>query len=164
MAITTVWQLDMEEVRRMIAEILTLPDERVFDANNMQDVSELDYFVTVLNSHQLDIGTEIKFNGKDEEEIISTLKEVNISINAYGKNSYQLLCKLTQSMRLTSVWQRLKRLGMGYLRCSEIRSLPTAIDGGEEQRAEVDLIFSINSIIKANVKCGKTVNFNLIRG
>ena len=67
-------------------------------------------------------------------------------------------------MRLTSVWQRLKRLDMGYLRCSQIRSLPTAIAGGKEQRAEVDLTFSINPIIKANVKRGKTVNFNLIRG
>lgn len=154
----------MMEVRHMIAEALTLPNERVFDANNMQDVSELDYFVTVLDSYQSDIGTEIKFNGEDEEEIASTLKEVSISINAYGKNSYQLLCKLTQSMRLTSVWQRLKRLGMGYLRCSQIRSLSTAIAGGKEQRAQVDLTFSINPIIKANVKRGKTVNLNLIRG
>ena len=154
----------MMAVRRMIAEVLTLPESIVFDSNNMQNVSKLDRFITVLNSYQSDIGTEIKFNGANEEEIASTARELTISVNAYGKNSYDLLCKLTESMRLTPVWQRLKHLGMGYLRCSQIRSLPTAIAGGKEQRAQVDLTFSINPIIKANVKRGDTVNFNLNRG
>lgn len=148
----------------MIAEVLTLPESIVFDANNMQDVSRLDRFITVLNSYQSDIGTEIKFDGVNEEEIASTVREVTISVNAYGKNSYDLLCKLTESMRLTPVWQRLKSLGMGYLRCSQIRSLPTTIAGGKEQRAQVDLIFSINPIVKISVNRGDTVNFNLIRG
>ena len=154
----------MTEVRRMIVEVLTLPESIVFDANNMQDVSRLDRFITVLNSYQSDIGTEIKFDGVNEEEIASTARELTISVNAYGKNSYDLLCKLTESMRLTTVWQRLRRLGMGYLRCSQIRSLPTTIAGGKEQRAQVDLIFSINPIVKISVNRGDTVNFNLIRG
>jgi hypothetical protein len=154
----------MVAVRHTIAEVLTLPKELVFDANNMQDVSKLDHFVTVFNAYQSDIGTEIKFNGIDEEETASTVREVTISVNAYGKNSYDLLCKLTESMRLTPVWQRLKSLGMGYLRCSQIRSLPTTIAGGKEQRAQVDLIFSINPIVKISVNRGDTVNFNLIRG
>lgn len=154
----------MTEVRRMIAEVLTLPESIVFDANNMQDVSRLDRFITVLNSYQSDIGTEIKFDGVNEEEIASTARELTISVNAYGKNSYDLLCKLTESMRLTPVWQRLKHLGMGYLRCSQIRSLPTTIAGGKEQRAQVDLTFSINPIVKVSVNRGDTVNFNLNRG
>ncbi|WP_143413955.1 hypothetical protein [Gilliamella sp. N-G2] len=164
MAITTVSRLDMMEVRRTIAEVLTLPESIVFDANNMQDVSRLDRFITVLNSYQSDIGTEIKFNGVNEEEIASTARELTISVNAYGKNSYDLLCKLTESMRLTPVWQRLKHLGMGYLRCSQIRSLPTTIAGGKEQRAQVDLTFSINPIVKAQVNRGDTVKFNLEKG
>lgn len=154
----------MMEVRRTIAEVLTLPESIVFDANNMQDVSRLDRFITVLNSYQSDIGTEIKFNGVNEEEIASTARELTISVNAYGKNSYDLLCKLTESMRLTPVWQRLKHLGMGYLRCSQIRSLPTTIAGGKEQRAQVDLTFSINPIVKVSINRGDTVNFNLKRG
>lgn len=148
----------------MIAEVLTLPESLVFDANNMQDVSKLDKFITVFNSYQSDIGTDIRFNGTDEEEIASTLREVTISVNAYGKNAYEILCKLTASMRLTIVWQRLKRLGMGYLKCSQIRSLPTTIAGGKEQRAQVDLTFSINPIIKAHVNRGDTVKFNIERG
>lgn len=154
----------MMAVKRMIAEVLTLPESIVFDANNMQDVSKLDRFITVLNSYQSDIGTEIKFDGVNEEEIASTARELTISVNAYGKNSYDLLCKLTESMRLTPVWQRLKHLGMGYLRCSQIRSLPTTIAGGKEQRAQVDLTFSINPIVKVSVNRGDTVNFNLKRG
>lgn len=164
MAITTVSRLDMTEVRRMIAEVLTLPESLVFDANNIQDVSKLDKFITVLNAYQSDIGTEIKFKGADEEEIASTLREVTISVNAYGKNAYDMLCKLTESMRFTFVWQRLKRVGMGYLKCSQIRSLPTTIAGGREQRAQVDLTFSINPIVTAPVNRGDTVNFNIERG
>ncbi|OCF97200.1 hypothetical protein A9G08_10000 [Gilliamella sp. wkB195] len=129
----------------------------------MQDVSKLNKFITVLNAYQSDIGTEIKFKGA-EEEIASTLREVTISINAYGKNAYDMLCKLTESMRLTVVWQRLRRLGMGYLKCSQIRSLPTTIAGGKEQRAQVDLTFSINPIVKAPVNRGDTVKFNIERG
>ncbi|WP_141673948.1 phage neck terminator protein [Gilliamella sp. wkB195] len=142
---------------------MTLPESLVFDANDMQDVSKLNKFITVLNAYQSDIGTEIKFKGA-EEEIASTLREVTISINAYGKNAYDMLCKLTESMRLTVVWQRLRRLGMGYLKCSQIRSLPTTIAGGKEQRAQVDLTFSINPIVKAPVNRGDTVKFNIERG
>ncbi|OCG10905.1 hypothetical protein A9G09_11820 [Gilliamella sp. wkB292] len=130
----------------------------------MQDVSKLDKFITVLNAYQSDIGTEVKFKGAEEEEIASTLRETTISVNAYGKNAYDMLCKLTESMRFTFVWQRLKRLGMGYLKCSQIRSLPTAIAGGKEQRAQVDLAFSINPIVKAPVNRGDTVKFNIERG
>lgn len=162
--VTTVSQLDMTEVRRIIAEVLKLPESLVFDANNMQDVSKLDKFITVLNVSQSDIGTEIKFKGADEVEIASTLCEVTISVNAYGKNAYDMLCQLTESMRFTVVWQRLKRLRMGYLRCSKIRSLPTAIAGGKEQRAQVDLIFSINPIVKSPLNRGDTVKFNLEKG
>lgn len=148
----------------MMAEVLTLPESLVFDANDMQDVSNLDKFITVFNSYQSDIGTEIKFNGEDEEEIASTLREVTISVNAYGKNAYDMLCKLTESMRLTTVYRQLKKIGMGYLRCSQIRSLPTAIAGGKEQRAQVDLTFSINPIVKATLNRGDTVKFNIKRG
>lgn len=153
----------MTALRHMIAEVLTLPESLVFDANDMQDVSKLDKFITVFNSYQSDIGTEIKFKGA-EEEIASTLREVTISINAYGKNAYDMLCKLTESMRLTVVWQRLRRLGLGYLKCSQIRSLPTTIAGGKEQRAQVDLTFSINPIVKAPVNRGDTVKLNIERG
>lgn len=154
----------MTALRRMIAWVLTLPDDLVFDANNIQDVSKLDKFITVLNAYQSDIGTEVKFKGAEEEETASTLREVNISVNAYGKNAYDMLCKLTESMRLTAVWQRLKRLNMGYLKCSQIRSLPTTIAGGREQRAQVDLTFSINPIVKSPLNRGDTVKFNLEKG
>nr|WP_143421881.1 hypothetical protein [Gilliamella mensalis] len=148
----------------MIADILTLPESLVLDANDIQDISEQDTFITVLNAYQTDIGTEVKFNGTDEEEIISTLCEVTISVNAYGKNAYDMLCKLTESMRLTVIWQRLKHLGMGYLKCSQIQSVPTTIPNGTKQHAQVDLTFSINPIVKVQVNRGNTVKFNIQRG
>ncbi|MDF7667447.1 hypothetical protein PT273_06270 [Orbaceae bacterium ESL0727] len=161
MAITTVSRLDMTEVRHMIAEVLSLADDIVLDANDRQNVANLNSYITVLCSDQLDIGTEVCYDGNNELEIASTLKEVTLSVNAYGKNADDLLCKLTESMRFTSVWQRLKRLKMGYLRCSPVHNLPADTATDNQQRAQVDLIFSTNSITQAEVKRGDSVKFNL---
>lgn len=161
MAITTAWRLDMKAVRQMMAEVLSLPDDRVIDANTEVDVSKMSFFITVLVMSQDSLGSEIIYDGDQELEKLSNLSELTLSINAYGINSYEAINKLVMSMRLDFVYSRLKRLGVGYLRASQIRSLPMAISGGKEQRAQVDLVFSINNRLNANVKRGDDVTINL---
>ena len=161
MAITTVWRLDMKEVRQMMAEVLSLPSDRVIDANSEVDVSKMSFFITVLVMAQDDLGSEIIYNGIEEVEKLSNLSELTLSINAYGANSYDAINKLVMSMRLHFVYSRLKKLGIGYLRSSQIRSLPVTISGGKEQRAQVDLVFSISNKLNADVKRGDTVQINV---
>ena len=161
MAITTVWRLDMKVVRQMMAEVLSLPSDRVLDANAETDVSKLSYFLTVLAIGQSDLGSEIIYNGKDEVEMLSNLSELTLSINAYGIGSYEAINKLVMSMRLNAAYSRLKSMGIGYLRSSQIRSLPVAISGGKEQRTQVDLIFSISNKLNADVKRGDSVKINV---
>lgn len=161
MAITTVWRLDMKEVRQMMAEVLSLPNDRVIDANNEVDVSKMSFFITVLVMAQDDLGSEIIYNGDEEVEKLSNLSELTLSLNAYGANSYDAINKLVMSMRLNFVYSRLKRLGIGYLRSSQIRSLPVTISGGKEQRAQVDLVFSISNKLNADLKRGDTVQINV---
>lgn len=151
----------MKEVRQAMAEVLSLPNDRVLDANEETDVSKMSFFMTVLAMAQTDIGSEITYNGSDEVEILSNLSELALSINAYGQNSFEAINKLVMSMRLDFAYSRFKRLGIGYLRSSSIRSIPTAISGGKEQRAQVDLMFSINNVLKADVKRGDTVEINV---
>lgn len=159
MPITTVSKLEMTEVRRLIAEILSLPETIIFEEDNIPDVSLLDKFITVLNMSQTQIGKEILYYGEDEEEVISILKEATITVKAYGKDAYEQLCKLTESMQFTPVWQKLKKLRMGYLRCSDIENVSTTSADETVQHAQVDLIFSINPIVKTSVKRGDSVNF-----
>lgn len=161
MTIISVSRFDMIEVRRIIADILMLPETIIFDVRNIEDVSNIDNYLTVFDTNETDIGTEIRYNGEDEEEIVSVLKEITITVDAYGNDSYEMLCKLTESMKLTPIWQRLKQLSMGYLRCSEIRSLPMTSEVEIKQHAQVDLIFSINPIVKTSIPRGDNVKFKL---
>lgn len=161
MAITTVLRLDMKEVRQMIATVLSLPSDRVIDGNEEVDVSKLGFFITVLPIMQDDLGTEVIFNGVEEVEKLSNLSEMTVSVNAYGKNAYEVINKLVMSMRLDFAYRELKRIGIGFLRASQIRSLPTAISGGKEQRAQVDLIFSINNRLIADVNRGDSVEISI---
>lgn len=151
----------MKAVRQMMAEALSLPDDRVIDANSEVDVSAFSFFITVLAMSQNDLGSEIIYHGVDEVEMLSNLGELTLSINAYGVNSYEAINKLVMSMRLDFIYSRLKRMGVGYLRASQIRSLPASISGGKEQRAQVDLIFSISNQLKADVQRGDDVNINV---
>ncbi|QHJ84908.1 MAG: hypothetical protein [Caudoviricetes sp.] len=141
----------------MIAEVLSLPENLVIDANSEVDVSALSYFITVIESYHSEIGQEINYDGDEEKEVLNSIREVTISVNAYGLNSYEIISKLTASMNLTPVWQALKDLGIGFLRSSQVRNLPTTIAAGKENRAQVDLIFSINHIIQADVRRGDYV-------
>lgn len=150
----------MREVRQMIAEVLSLPSELVLDAASQIDVSKLTHFVTVIDSYQNEIGSSVHFNGINEIESVSSVREVAISVNAYGLNAYDLINKLVSSMKISHIRQRLRKIKLGYLRASQVRHLPTAIAGGKEQRAQVDLIFSINHKIQANVNRGDSVQIN----
>lgn len=151
----------MKAVRQTMAEALSLPDDRVIDANSEVDVSKISYFITVLMMAQDDLGSEIIYDGINEVENLSNLSEITLSINAYGQNAYEIINKLVMSMRLDFIYSRLRRLGIGYLRSSQIRNLPVAISGGKEQRSQVDLIFSISNKLKADVKRGDDVTINL---
>lgn len=145
----------------MMAEVLSLPDSRVINANDEIDVSTFDYFIIVLAMTQDDIGSEIIYDGDNEVEKLSNLSELTLSINAYGANAYEAINKIVMSMRLDFVYSRLRRLGIGYLRSSAIRSLPASISGGKEQRSQVDLVFSINNKLHADVKRGDLVHINV---
>ena len=161
MAITTVLRLDMKALRQMMAEVLSLPSDRVIDGNEEVDVSKMSHFITVLPIIQDDLGTEIIFDGKAEVEKINNLSEMTVSVNAYGRGANEILNKLVMSMRSDFVYRSLRGIGVGYLKASQIRNLPTAISGGKEQRSQVDLIFSINNRLIAEVKRGDNVEISI---
>lgn len=148
----------MTAVNRTVAVVLQLPDDRVINAEDEIDVSSFDYFITVFNTYETETGAEIKFNAIDETETVTASREVTLSINAYGHNARQIIEKLVSSMRFSSTAKHFTKIGLGFVSSSQIRSLPTAISGGKEQRAQVDLIFScIHRLQDDDVNRGETV-------
>ncbi|HGN1344041.1 TPA: hypothetical protein ACKRMM_005880 [Pseudomonas aeruginosa] len=157
MAITTLSQLDMREVRRTIAEVSQLREKLVIDGDDETDVSDWEYFISVNRLPSEPIGTEIKFDATNEKEIVTSTYETSISINAFGKNAYLIIEKLSTSIRTSYAQQLFKRIGVGVVRSSQIRNLPTAIAGGKEQRAQFDLVLSHIHRIEAPLNRGESV-------
>ncbi|PVZ86708.1 hypothetical protein C9426_14930 [Serratia sp. S1B] len=140
---------------------MQLSDERVIDGNVETDVSALDYFVSI-NSIASDlIGEEIKFDGINETEVITSTRETTVSVNAFGKNAYQLIEKLSSSLSTHYAQQQFKKLGAGIVRKSSLRNLPTSIAGGKEQRAQLDLTLSHIHRINTPLNRGDSVDITL---
>jgi len=157
MKITIVSQFDINKIRQLIADILSLPNYQVIDIGQPHDLTTYSQFITVLIKSQYEIGCEVDYDSSKEIETISSLNELTLSVNAYGTNGYDEMNKLISSMNLTSVWDRLKTMNIGYLRSSQIQTLSTDTSDVKEPCAQVDLIFSINNVTQADVKRGESV-------
>ncbi len=147
----------MREVRRTIAEVSQLREELVIDGDDETDVSDWEYFISVNRLPSEPIGTEIKFDATNEKEIVTSTYETSISINAFGRNAYLIIEKLSTSIRTSYAQQLFKRIGVGVVRSSQIRNLPTAIAGGKERRAQFDLVLSHIHRIEAPLNRGESV-------
>lgn len=161
MAITTLSRLDMKAVRRAIAKVSQLRDDDVIDGNGETDVSGRKFFISVNQLTSDPIGTEIKFDGLNEKEIITTTRETIISVNAFGNNAYILLENLSTALSTHFAQQLFKSTGAGIVRKSQIRNLPTAIAGGKEQRAQIDLTLSHIHRMEAPLNRGETVDITV---
>ncbi|MGV8004322.1 hypothetical protein QPK14_20215 [Photorhabdus temperata subsp. temperata] len=158
---TTLSQLDTKAVRRTIATVLKLPESVVLDADGETDVSDMQSFITVNRVTSELMGEEYKFNAKKEVEIITVTRETLISVNAFGKNAYLLIEKLASVLSTSYAQTLFKRLGAGIVRKSQVRNLPTAIAGGKEQRAQIDLTLSHIHRIETSVNQAKTVDITV---
>ncbi|MEK2481918.1 hypothetical protein AAAA28_01455 [Providencia stuartii] len=154
----------MKAVRRVIAKVSQLPEDRVIDGNGEADVSTWKYFISVNQLTSDPIGTEIKYDGLNEKEIITTTRETIISVNAFGNNAYLLLENFSSALSTHFAQQLFKTIGAGIVRKSQIRNLPTAISGGKEQRAQIDLTLSHNQRIEAPLNRGESVVITTQKG
>lgn len=154
----------MRAVRRTIAEVSQLPEDKVIDGNGETDISKWKYFISVNQLTSEPIGTEIKFDTTNEKEIVTSTYETSISINAFGRNAYLIIEKLSTSIRTSYAQQLFKQIGVGVVRSSQIRSMPTAIAGGKEQRAQFDLVLSHIHRIETPLNRGGSVVITTQKG
>ncbi|EQC1411723.1 phage neck terminator protein [Providencia rettgeri] len=158
MGITTRSQLDMKALKHAIATVLKLPEDVVIESHSHVDVSKLNHFITIgVISSEL-IGEENRFDAANELEIITASRSTTLSINAYGANAYQLIEKLSSVLATHYANQIFKQLvDASVLKKSEVRNLPTAIAGGQEQRAQIDLTLSHIHRIESQLNRGESV-------
>lgn len=135
--------------------------ERVIESNTQVDVSKWDAYATVLQMTQNINGTSTKFDGDTEEESANTQYNVMYSINVIGNNATMMANRVVPSLRLNSVVNELKRLKIGILQVSAVRSVPIAIDGGYEERAQFDLFVSQYTIVKEKLNAVTSVELQL---
>ena len=134
-------RFDLLALKKVIAKVLQLPDTDVIEAWQQAPVGKKS-FVTVRELTSVQLGSEYKFDGEEEEETITDSKETTVSVNAYGTSANRLLEKLVGALKTSVAMQMLKRAGMAVPRTSAIRNLTQALGGGYEERAQVDLTVS----------------------
>ncbi|WP_274724544.1 phage neck terminator protein [Xenorhabdus bovienii] len=160
---TILSRLDMMAVRQTIATVLISPKKEVLvlDGDGETDVSDIKEFITVNRVTSELIGEEYKFDADREVEIVTVTRETLISVNAFGKNSYLIIEKLATVLRTSYAQSLLTRIGAGLVRKSQIRNLPTAIAGGKEQRAQIDLTLSHIHRIETPMNQARTVDITV---
>ena len=121
-------------------------------------------FVTLGILTSKSIGGGYKFDGSEEQEYITLSKETVVSVNAYGKNAFAMIQKLEGVLRTSYAMQALKAKGMAIPRVSPIRDLTSAIGGGYEERAQIDLTIVYNQRVKTEVLKVETVEIKAQKG
>ncbi len=112
--------------------------------------------------------------GEDVIETISGVRQISISFNFFRDNAFSRASDLKISMRSNQALEYLNSNGLGYIRCSNIRTLTDVIDGFYEERAQMDMdfyisdskTFIVNTIRTATIGAtievsGRQDNFNI---
>lgn len=161
MAITTQFLLDTKELRKLLAQVLTLTPERVIQANTQVDTNTWDTYATVLQLTAQPNGTGIKFDGDAEMEYAQTQYNVLYSVQLIGKDAIQMANRSIPVFSMNSIQNELKRLKIGILQISAVRAVPIAIDGGYEERAQFDLFVSQYTIVREQLNAVTSVEIQL---
>ena len=145
----------------MLAKVFRLLPERVIEANTQVNTSDWKTYATVLAVTQSINGTSVKFDGDTETEYAETQYNVLYSINVIGENSILTANRSVPVLSMNSIVNELKRLNIGILQISPVRSVPIAIDGGYEERAQFDLFVSQYTIVKEQLNAVQSVELQL---
>ncbi|WP_169753517.1 phage neck terminator protein [Campylobacter mucosalis] len=144
----TLQQLDLTNFKTQIAQVLGLPSERVVGSFS-QVIDDDNPFIAVKVLNITQKGREYKFCS-DETEIITTTKEANIEITAYGNNALAVIQKLNTLFYSSMMIKAFNTCGLGLVAVSQIRDLTLNFGAGVEQRASIDITCSYINRVKVS--------------
>lgn len=141
MVTTTISQLDLAQLRKVIQQALQLPEHSVISGFLPQGQRYPAAFVTVDLMSTDEIGQSRRtFNGKRERITTSCLS--TLSISAYGSGAVTLMNKLRAVLQSSAQIDALRALHCAVMSFSAVRNLTATLGGGYEERGQMDLILS----------------------
>jgi hypothetical protein len=143
-----------------MATVLQLPDERIV-LNNQQAFVGKDSFIMIKVLTSQTLGSDYRFDGNEEREIITDSVETTVSVNAYGRNANDLLGKLVALLKTSRAMSELRKAKMAIPRVSAVRNLTATVGGGYEERAQLDLTVSHVRRVVTDMTRAETVDITI---
>lgn len=146
----------------MIARLLTPTGSDitpVFLANQQNDTTDIPFYAIVNFLAGTKHGTSLGFH--DEIESASSIYQNTYTITVIGNNAIIWINRLEASLHLQSVRLELRGLGCGLLNVSAIRNLSLAIDGGYEERAQIEITLSEKASVRVSQNQINDVDFSM---
>lgn len=98
---------------------------------------------------------------EDDKQEVTTVYNATYSVHIIGKGAIIWASRLDASLRLTDSVTELYQMGAGILTISPIRDLSLSIDGGYEERAQIDITLSQRTTILSDHNAMQSVDFTL---
>lgn len=156
--------LDTRELRTLIAKCLTPSASKkqtpCYPANSQIDVTTTPFYATLGLVTMVKQGTSRK-QVEDDKQEVTTVYNATYSVHIIGKGAIMWASRLDASLRLTDSATELYQMGTGILTISPIRDLSLAIDGGYEERAQIDITLSQRTTILSDHNAMQSVDFTL---
>lgn len=141
----------MTALRHTIAKVLSLLPSKVLDGEESNNVTTKAPYLVVRLVSSNELGANIRFNGDAEKETVTTTNQSTVSINFYGNGSREMATFSRAAFRSSASVMLFNKIGVSVLQCSQVLSLPTALDSGLEKRAQFDMTIGHNTVVKSSI-------------
>ena len=164
MAITTGYLFDTVGLRTLIEKRQTPTSSKkqtkCYPSNSKIDVTKTPFYATLGLVTMVKQGTSRKQRDNEKQEV-TTVYNATYSVHIIGKGAIMWASRLDASLRLTDSTIELYNLGIGILTISPIRDLSLSIDGGYEERAQIDITLSQRTTLLSDHSSMQSVDFIL---
>lgn len=160
--IQIVRDLKIDDLRGLVAEVMSVPLDNVLEWGVQQDVSALPFFCTVRKNPSSQLSTHKKFDRVNEVQTIESQKSTVVIVGFHGKNAVTMAEFFELALISEKANHLFDNINAGLVNTSDIQNLTIPLAGGYEERAEIQLTLSHNFIIKYEQNKIDSVNIGLV--
>jgi hypothetical protein len=136
-----------EDFRKLVRETLAMPENSVRKANTNAPTGP-DPFATVLFTNLQQTGQDYRkyddiAESTDVQETGQGMRTVLASVQFFRAGAYHKLSRLKTLLTIESFTIKLQEIGLGLVRSNEVRDISSPVDGKWEERAQMDIEFSL---------------------
>lgn len=154
--------LNEQQLRSAIAQLVGVPNERVLKWGVQQDVSALNFFITLQINPSASLANNFKFNKIQEKQTIEAQKETTAIVGFHGKNAF-VMAEFFQAMLISiKADQLFDIMKIGLVRTSDVQNLTIPFGAGYEERAQITLTLSHNFTIEYQQNRIETIDIGLV--